>query len=131
MVGLGGIAGRRADAAIGLGDQVLRRESLVGRMAPELAAHPGVHRLGEGFRQPVAERLDEDRRIVVVGVFEAPRDRLVLDAGGDDEGADIVAARGRRDEIGERDIGPPVAPPQLLAQGVQRRDQAFRATSSP
>ena len=93
MVGLGGITRRRADAAIGLADQLLGRESLVGRMAPKLAAHPRVHRLGERFRQPVAERLHQDRRIVVVGVLEAPRDRLVLDAGGDDEGADIVGVR--------------------------------------
>ena len=71
MVGLGGIARRRADAAIGLGDQILGRESLVGRIAPKLAPHARVHRLGEGFRQPVAERLDQDRRIVVVGVLEA------------------------------------------------------------
>ena len=95
MVGLGRIAGRGADAAVGLGDQRLGRKSLVGRVAPELAPHAGVHRLGEGFGKPVGKRLDEDRGIVVVGALEAPGDRLVLDPGGDHEAADIVLA-GRR-----------------------------------
>src|SRR5579863_1254585 len=49
MVGLGGIAGRRADAAIGLVDQLVRRESLVRRIGPEFAAHALMHGFGEGF----------------------------------------------------------------------------------
>ena len=75
VVGLGRIAGRRADAAIVLGDQLLGRKGLVGRVAPELAPHARVQRLGEGLGQPVGERLDEDRGIVVVGALEALGDR--------------------------------------------------------
>ena len=58
-------------------------------------------------------------------MLEALRDRVLLDAGGDHEGADIVAlaARGGGDEIGERDVRPAVAPRELLAQRVQGRDR--------
>ena len=79
MVGLGGIARRGADAAIGLGDQLLGRERFVRRVAPELAADACVHRLGEGFRQPVAERLDQNstnsRRWRVRSAARSPRPR--------------------------------------------------------
>ena len=90
-----------------LGDQLVGRERFVRRIAPELAAHARVHRLGEGFGEAVGERLDQDRRIIVVGALEALGDGVVGEAGGDDEGADIVvgAARSGRDEIGERDVG--------------------------
>ena len=90
VVGLGRIAGRRADAAIGLADQLVRREALVGRVAPELVAHALVQALGEGLGEAVGERLDQDRGIVVVRPLEALGDRDLLDAGGDDEAADIV-----------------------------------------
>src|SRR3546814_6750240 len=66
MVRAGGMAGRRADAAIGLLDQLRVVEVLLGRVAPELLAHALVHALGEGFRQPVGQRLGEDRVVVVV-----------------------------------------------------------------
>ena len=49
-----------------------------------------MHRLGEGFGEAVGERLDEDRGIIVIGPREALGDRLFLDAGRDDEAADIV-----------------------------------------
>ena len=41
------------------------------RIAPELAAHPLVQALGEGLGQPVGERLEQDRRIVVMRGLEA------------------------------------------------------------
>src|SRR5208337_2712964 len=75
--------------------------------------------------KPVGERLDHDRRIVVVGVLEPPRDFVVADVRGDDEGAYVVpyAARSRGDEIGERQVGPPVAARELLAKRKQRGDR--------
>ena len=107
VVGLGRIAGRRADAAILLRDQLLARELLVRRIAPELAPHALVHALGEGFRQAVGQRLEHDAA-VVVGLVDVARQRLGLaDAGRDGEGADVVGEPGllRRDEIGERRVG--------------------------
>ena len=85
--------------------------------------------LGEGFGEAVGQRLDHDRRIVVVRALEALGDLVLADAGGDDEGADVVgdAALARRDEIGERHIGAPFAPRELLAQRVQHRDRLARA----
>ena len=123
MVGLGGIARRGADAAIGFRDQVVGRQSLVRRIAPELGAHALVHALGEGFREAVGQRLDEDRGIIVVGALEAFGDRDFLDARRDHEAAEIVSlsAVGGRDEIGERHVGTAVALRQLLAQGEEGR----------
>ena len=104
VVGLGRVAGGGADAAVGLGDQLLGREGLVGRVAPELAADALVQPLGEGLGEAVGERLDQDRGIVVVRPLEALGDRDLLDAGGDDEAADIVGRALGRDEVGERDV---------------------------
>ena len=52
---------------------------------------------------------------------------VFAEAGGDGEGADVIAqaAGARRDEIGERDIGAAFAAGELLAQRVQRRDRRF------
>src|SRR5258707_836307 len=49
VVGLRGIAGRGADALVLFQDQILLRQRLVRRIAPELPAHAGMHALGEGF----------------------------------------------------------------------------------
>ena len=79
--------------------------------------------LGEGFRQPIGQRLDHDRGVVVVGVLEAVGDRVLADAGRDDEGADVVLVALRRDEIGQRHVGAALAAGELLAQRVQRRER--------
>ena len=96
-------------------------ERLVGRVAPELLAHALMQALGEGLGQPVGQRLDHDRRVVVVRALEALGHLVLADAGGDREAADIVGepARARRDEIGERHVGAAFAPRELLAQRVQ------------
>ena len=61
VVGLGRIARRRTDTAIALGENVLVRQRLVGRVGPEFAPHPAVQMLGEGFRQAIGQRLEQDR----------------------------------------------------------------------
>ena len=96
MVGLGRVAGRRTDPAIRLADQLLGRERLVGRVAPQLAPDACVHVLGRRLGEAVGERLDQDRRVVVVGRLEALGDGDLLVAGGDDEGADVVDHPGDR-----------------------------------
>ena len=74
VVRAGGVAEGGPDAAIPLGDQVVARELLVGAVAP-VAARARVQVLGERFGQPVGERLDHDRVVVVVVALER-RDEL-------------------------------------------------------
>src|SRR5579872_6971961 len=64
VVGAGGVAERGTDAAKALRDEVAGRERLVRRvpLAPCLRVQPLRERLGE----PVGERLDDDRAVVVV-----------------------------------------------------------------
>ena len=104
MVGLRRIAGRRADAAVFLGDQLVAAERLVAGVAPEFPAHALMQPLGEGFGQTVGQRLDQNGGIIVVGALEALGDVVLADAGGDGEGADVIVepAVARRDEIAER-----------------------------
>ena len=107
-------------------------ERLVRRIAPELARAPRVQALGKSLGQPVGERLDHDRRVIVVGALEAVGDLVLADAGSDDEGADIIgnAARRGRDEVGERHIGAALAAGELLAQRAQRGDRRRARASS-
>src|SRR5579875_3974287 len=111
MVGLCGIAGRRAYAAILLGNQLFVAERFVGRIAPELPAHALVQTLGECLGKAVGQRLRQDGRIIVIGTLESLGDVLLPEARGDDESADIVrdSARTRGDEIRERAIGATLA----------------------
>ncbi len=90
-----------------------------------------MHALGEGLGETVGQRLDQDRGVIVVGPLEAFGDGDLLDAGRDDEAADIVlfAAFDRRDEIRQRHIRPPVALGQLLAQREEGRKLLPRASS--
>ena len=127
VVGLGGIAGRRPDALIFLRDQFVDGEPFARDIAPELAANAFVHALGEGFGQPIAERLHHDAPIVV-GLGDVALDRLFLaDARRDGEAPDPVGHfRGlRRDEVGERSVGAVTAlvAGDLLAQRVQSGDR--------
>ncbi len=125
MVGAGGIAERRADAAVLLGDQLFEREVLARRVAP-FASRPAVQPLGEGLGQPVGQGLDHDRVVVVELGLEAAHDRIGAEPGGDRERADVVAhaARARGHEVGQAQtrIGVVVRP--LLAQHREARGLA-------
>ena len=95
VVRAGRVAGRRADALVGLGDERVVVQRLVRRVAPQLAPHQLVEPLREGLGQPVGERREQDGRVVVVGRLEA-RPRLVQAVpGGDRERADVVGHAGR------------------------------------
>ena len=86
-------------------------------------------RFGKSFGEPVGERLHQDGGIVVVGAREALGDRLLLDAGGDDEAADIVllaAVSGATKSASAR-FGLAVALGELLAQREEGGEVAFRA----
>src|SRR5262249_41715133 len=73
VVGLRGITGRRADAAVFFPDQLHVAERLLRGVAPEFPAHPLVQALGECFGEAIGERLDHDRRIIVVSPLKALR----------------------------------------------------------
>ena len=60
VVRAGRVAGRRADAAVLLAHQLVVAEALLGRVAPELAAHALVHALGERLGEAVGQRLEHD-----------------------------------------------------------------------
>src|SRR4029079_13864954 len=64
VIGAGRIAERGADAAVFLVDQIVVAEVLGGGVAP-VAARARVQLLGERLRQPVGQRLDDDRAVVV------------------------------------------------------------------
>ncbi len=60
MIGLGRIAGRRANTGVCLSNKVLTAEALIRRIAPELLAHPFMHALGKGFRETIGQRLHQN-----------------------------------------------------------------------
>ena len=72
VIGLGRIAGRRADAAVFFVDQLFVRELLARAIAP-VAAGLRVQLLGERLGQPVGERLGHDRVVIVVLAVELAR----------------------------------------------------------
>ena len=49
-----------------------------------------MHALGKGFRQPVGQRAQQDRGIIVLGGFERLDVLVLADAGRDDKAADII-----------------------------------------
>ena len=131
VVGAGGIAGGRADAAILFVDELVGAQVLVAAVAP-LVAHALVQALGEGFGEAVGEGLGHDGVVVVVLGAEAVAEFLEADAAGDGEGADVVGQAGflRRDEVGERAAGLAAFPVGLLAQEVEARRAPWSRVSS-
>ena len=91
-----------------------------GRVTPVLAAHALVQVFGEGFRQPVGQRLQHDGRVIVVGALEFGELLLDAEARGHGEGADPVGYPGflRRDIVGEALVGAARGLLVLLAQVV-------------
>ena len=60
-----------------------------------------MHAFGEGFRQAVGQRAQQDGGVIVLGGFEALDVLFLADAGGDDKAADIIRHADRGDEIGQ------------------------------
>ena len=69
VVGLGRVAGGRADAAVFFLDQVVVRKLLVAAVAPGLADF-GVQIFGKCFGQAVGEGFRQDRVVIVVLAVE-------------------------------------------------------------
>ncbi len=68
VIRLRGIAGRWADTLIFFQNQILGRQRLVRRVAPEFRADALVHPLGKGFRQAIRQRLAQDRGVTIPAV---------------------------------------------------------------
>ena len=118
VVGLCRIARRGTDAAILFLHQLFRRQVLVRSIAPELLANARMEILRESLREPVGERLEQDLRIVVVGVLEPLNDFFLGRAGGDGETADIIVLR-RRNEVADRVVRLVAVLLGLLADAVE------------
>src|SRR3954469_16259400 len=99
-----GVARRRADAVVLLGEQPVAVEVLVRCVGPELLAHPLVQPLGERLGEPVGQRLEQDGAVVVVGLLERRHPLDGPESRGDGEGAHVVAQPGllRRHEVDQR-----------------------------
>jgi hypothetical protein len=69
--------------------------------SPSIGANLQVQPFGGGFGQPVGQRLEHDRRVVVVGGFEGGDALFDAVAGGDGKGADVVVFA---DKIGQRHV---------------------------
>src|SRR5690348_11008831 len=121
VVGAGGVARRRADAAPFLGDQVLVAEVLAGCEAPVLRADFAVHPFRERLGHAIRQRLQDDGRVVIVVLPETFEVFLDAEAGGDREAADPVLDTRflRRDEICKAKIRAFDRLVGLLAQMVQ------------
>ena len=87
---------------------------LVGRVP--LVAHALVEPFGERLRKPVGDRLDRDRRVVVVRGL-VPRRKLVGAVDRDGERPERVV--GGRDVVGEAAVRTAVAVIGLLAQEAE------------
>ena len=122
MIGTGRIAGRGADAAIVFGNQVVVAQRLIRRVAPELLTHPLVQPLGEGFRQPVGQRLQQDGAVIVMRALECRHSLINADAGGDGERAQGVGQAGfvRCDPVGQAVMRFALRFRTLLTQVMQR-----------
>jgi hypothetical protein len=125
VLGLGGIAGRGADAAIFFRDQLVVGEIFVRRIAPIFLAHLFMHAFGEGFGQTVGQGAQQDGGVIVLGRFEALDVLVFAEARRHDKAADIIGHADGRDEIGQRQIGAARLARHLLAQCVQRLDGEF------
>ena len=93
---------------------------------PHFRARARVQVGGERLGQPIGQRLDEDRVVVVVCPLEAPREVVGAEAGRDGERADVVGGAGARvgDEIGERQVRLAVGDRLLLPQHVEAHQLA-------
>ncbi len=87
-----------------------------------LLANPLVHPFGERLCQPVGDRLQQDRAVVVVGCLELRDLVLAAEPRGNGEGADVVGQTGvlGRDVVAQRPVRDAVPMLALLAQVVQR-----------
>ena len=131
MIGTGRVAWRRPDSLICLADERGVVQRLTRLIAPVITAHRFVESLRERLRQPVRERLEKDRVVIVVARLKRGNAGVNAMAGRHSERANPVAnpRRCRRDKIGQRHVRPTIALGHLLTDAVDgshRSAAAFR-----
>ena len=92
VIGTGGIARRRPNAAILFRDQIFGGQLFRFAVAPLLADAP-VQKFRERLRQPVGQRFRHDGVVVVVVGLEFFYQLINAVAGGDGKGAQMVGGR--------------------------------------
>ena len=124
VVGLGGISGGWANAAVAFANQVFVGEIFRSSEAPELA-RLSMQALGKRLRKAVAQSLGHDGEVVVVAAFESRRDLMNFLTRRDGKGADVInpAAVARRHEIRKREVGLIGRLFHLLPQTVEDRQR--------
>ena len=120
MIGLGGISGGGANAAVAFLNEGLVVEGFVYGVAPVLLAYALVGVLGEGFGEAVAESLGEDGVVVVVSVFELAGKFIdAFDTAGEGTAGIGVTGTFGGDEVGQCVVGIAGGFALLLAKGVK------------
>src|SRR5437016_5811955 len=81
-----------------------------------------MNAVGNGLGDKIGHYLDHRRTVIVISLAQTVLVSALLCASSDNETADIIRLAGfsRGDEIGKGEIGAPIAPGQLLAQGEER-----------
>lgn len=120
VIGLGGVAGGGADAAVLFLDEFVGGEDFLAAEAPDVAGFL-VHALGEGFGEAVAEGFDDEGGVVIVLSLEFLGEGVDFLAGGDGEGTDGIDTAGflGRDEVGQGVVRLALGFLGLLAEGVE------------
>src|SRR5258708_39641813 len=109
MIGTRRRAGRRPDASVFLGQEILMGEGLALAVAP-LVTYALVKALGESFGQPVGERFSHDGIVIVVPSLEGVAHLFEAEPGAHRETANMVgkARTFRRNEIAKRPVRLPL-----------------------
>ena len=124
MVGAGGVAGGGSNPLVLFSYDRGVVERLVWRVAPILATHALVQAFGQRLGEPVGQRLDHDRVVIVLGGLELGDLLVESDARSHSEQAHPVTASGvlRCDEIGEGEVRAAVGFHHLLSYGMNGGD---------
>src|SRR4249920_905327 len=94
MIWARGVARCGADAPVLLVDQFFQGEALCPRVAPELLAYPQMHELRESLGEPIRQRFEHDRAVIVVLVLVGLDAWFDRDACGYGEATEIVPDTG-------------------------------------
>ena len=93
VVRAGGISGSRPDTGVFFLDQFVDTQIFLACVTPELAPYPQVQMFGEGFRQPVRQRLQQNAVVIIVLRFKGVDPLLLTDTGSHHKAANKIRCR--------------------------------------